>query len=168
MDNTTGFYEMSLNRMKLYKKRKMEIYYIKSLDIAEKGKMIIINTLEGNVLVKADECNYIMIGKYNDVYPISKELFDSKYEDVMGNIDHSIRLVAQSYNWNIEKIKKCRLVKESYVYAIQVNRDFKVYVKHCDSVIKGKKGDYYARSYEDPENSYIIQQKIMENTYYLA
>lgn len=65
----------------------------------------------------------------------------------------------------MEKVEGCRLIRDSYVYARRMEKDFSVYTKHCDSELFGNSGDYYAVTYEDPENVYIIQGEIMEETY---
>ena len=65
----------------------------------------------------------------------------------------------------LDKIEGCRLIKDSYVYARKMEKDFWVYTKHCDSKLYGNKGDYYTVTYEEPENVYIIRGDIMEATY---
>ena len=62
----------------LYKKKIENICFIKSLDIEKAGGKIKIPTLEGEVIVEASEDVYIMLGSFDDVYPIPKDLFCPK------------------------------------------------------------------------------------------
>ena len=149
----------------MYKKKKIKCHFVKSLDIEEKGTPIIIHTLEGDVTSIADKDTYIMIGACSDIYPIPRTLFEKRYQ-VIDEVDlHKITDVLREHKISPEVVKGCRLEKDSFVYARKMEEDFAVYTKHCQSILKGKKGDYYAVSYEDTENVYVIQGDVMESTY---
>lgn len=138
---------------------------MKSLHIKEAGEPIIIHTLEGNVSIPAGDGTYIMIGAHDDIYPIPRELFESKYQVIAEKNPVEVKDVAVRNGIALDKIEGCRLIKDSYVYARKMEMDFEVYTKHCDSKLYGNKGDYYTVTYEDPENVYIIQGDIMDETY---
>ena len=154
-----------LSELELYKKKKLKLHFLRSLDVQEQGRPVVVHTLEGDVTIVAGEDRYIMIGPHEDVYPISKAQFESKYQVVEGADMEAVRATSQLYGVDITRIKACRVVKDSYVYACRVDKEFSVYTKHCDSVLSGKAGDYYAVTYEDTDNVYIIQQDIMKETY---
>lgn len=157
--------KIELSDMKLFKKKKIVVHMIESCCVANKGDIIILETIEGKVNLKADEEMFIMIGPREDVYPIPKVLFESKYICVEPIINDNLLEVIRRNKWVLNKVKTCRLKRESLIYAKQMDSDFAVYVKHCDSVIYGKKGDYYAVTYEDTENAYIISNSLMQETY---
>lgn len=155
----------SLDKLDLYKKRKKNIHFVKSLYVKEAGESIVIHTLEGDVTIQASNETYIMIGAHDDIYPIPRELFESKYQVIDEMKPDEIEDVAVRNGIALDKIEGCRLINDSYVYARKMEKDFEVYTKHCDSKLYGNKGDYYTVTYEDPENVYIIRGDIMDETY---
>jgi len=155
----------SLAELQIYKKRKKNLHFVKSLNVKEAGEPVVIHTLEGDVTVPAGEEQYIMIGAHEDIYPIPRNLFESKYEVITERKLAEVEEVARRHGIDLEKVEGCRLMRDSYVYARRMEKDFSVYTKHCDSELFGNAGDYYAVTYEDPENVYIIQGDIMEETY---
>ena len=155
----------NLEELELYKKKKKNLHFVKSLNVKKAGEPIVIHTLEGEVTVPASEEQYIMIGAHEDIYPIPRELFESKYEVIAERNLSEVEEVVQRHGIDLEKVEGCRLEKESYVYARRMEKAFSVYTKHCDSELFGNAGDYYVVTYEDPENVYIIQGDIMEGTY---
>lgn len=164
--DTDGCVEFEISELNLYRKKNVDIHFIRSLDIADEGKEIVIPTLEGNINMIASAEQYIMIGPCNDIYPIPQKLFDKRYDVIEETaLVEKCELIS---GWNSNNIKCCRLKKETLVYAKEVSVEFKVYVKHCDSVIYGNPGDFYAVSYEDTDNAYIIGKFVMDNTYELV
>lgn len=155
----------NLEELELYKKKKKNLHFVKSLNVKDAGETVVIHTLEGDVTVLAGEEMYIMIGAHEDIYPIPRNLFESKYEVIAERNLAEVEDVAQRHGIDLEKVEGCRLKRDSYVYAKKMEKDFSVYTKHCDSELFGNAGDYYAVTYEDPENVYIIQGEIMEETY---
>lgn len=155
----------SLEELQIYRKKKKNIHFVKSLNVREAGEPIVIHTLEGDVTVSAEENQYIMIGAHEDIYPIPRELFESKYQVIAERNLAEVEAVAQRHGIDLEKVEGCHLKKDSFVYARRMEKDFSVYTKHCDSELFGKAGDYYTVTYEDLENVYIIQGDIMEQTY---
>lgn len=164
MDNVSKVV-YSLDELHLYKKKKRNVHYVKSLNVKEEGELIVIHTLEGDVTIPAGEEMYIMIGAHDDIYPIPRGLFESKYRIIKDRNLSEIETVAKKNGIDIEKIEGCCLAKESYVYARKMEKDFSVYTKHCDSELRGNAGDYYTVTYEEPENVYIIRGDIMDTTY---
>lgn len=155
----------SLKELELYKKKKKNLHFVKSLNVKEAGEPVVIHTLEGDVTVPAGEEMYIMIGAHEDIYPIPRNLFESKYEVIAERNLAEVEEVARRHGIDLEKVEGCRLIRDSYVYARRMEKDFSVYTKHCNSELFGNAGDYYTVTYEDPENVYIIQGEIMEETY---
>ncbi len=155
----------SLEELEVYKKKKKNLHFVKSLNVREAGEPIVIHTLEGDVTVPAGDDMYIMIGAHEDIYPIPRDLFESKYEVITERNLVEVEDVARRHGIELEKVEGCRLTRDSFVYARRMEKDFSVYTKHCDSELFGNVGDYYAVTYEDPENVYIIQGDIMEETY---
>lgn len=163
--NCMEYTKFELSKLKLYQKKKSTCHFVRSLNVKSAGEQITIHTLEGDVTVTADDDMYIMIGAYEDIYPIPKDTFESKYLVIPGMQPLIDDEVLDANGIDRSKIECCRLVTDSYVYARKMDKDFKVYTKHCDSVLSGKAGDYYVVSREDRENVYIIRGDIMEETY---
>lgn len=161
----TKLVEFNIEDLTLYRKKKISAHYIESLDIAENGISIQVPTLEGIVEVVAAHDQYIMIGPCNDIYPISRGLFKSRYETLVEAPDEGVAGQIKKLGWNPGAVKKCRLSKNAFVYAKEVAFDFSVFVKHSNSFIYGKAGDFYAVTFEDKENRYIISSHVMKETY---
>lgn len=155
----------AIDELQLYKKKKKNLHFVKSLHVKEAGESIVIHTLEGDVTIPAGDDTYIMIGAHDDIYPIPRELFVSKYQVITEKDLDEVKDVAGRNGIALDKIEGCRLMKDSYIYARRMEKDFSVYTKHCDSELFGNAGDYYAVTYEDPENVYIIRGDIMDETY---
>ena len=155
----------SLEELQLYKKKKKNLHVVKSLNVKEAGEPIVLHTLEGDVTIRAEEGTYIMIGAHEDIYPIPGELFESKYQIIAEKNLTEIEETANRNGITPDKVEGCRLIKDSYVYARKMEKDFVVYPRHCDSYLYGNKGDYYTVTYEEPENVYIIRGDIMDETY---
>ena len=160
--NEFGFIKFEVNELSIYKKKDLDVHFVASLDVADKGEKIIVPTLEGNVTIVASSEQLIMLGQHCDIYPIPQKLFDERYD--IGE-EETEEKIFENLPWDVKRIKKCHLKKETYVYAKEVPVDFKVYVKHCDSIIYGMAGDFYAVSFEDTDNAYIIRKSIMKDTY---
>ncbi len=166
--NADGYIHFKIDELNLYRKNRVEVHYLESLDIAGEGTEIVIPTLEGDVKVNSSRERYIMIGPCNDIYPIRRELFEKRY-DVLPDEPVSIDAgVITGLGWNLDCVKKCRLKNDVFIYAREVPTAFKVHVKHSDSDIYGEAGDYYVVSCEDTENAYIIDREVMRKTYTLV
>jgi phosphoglycolate phosphatase len=154
----------ALSQLQRYRKRDLVRYMIPSLDIAPAGDAISLSTLEGEVIITAGEDTLVMIGPCQDVYPISRQLFQRQYA-ISTEETAAVAELAERNGWNLKKISSCRLKILSDIYATAVGRDFSVYVREHNATIYGKAGDYYAVSAQNPENPYIIQGDILEKTY---
>ena len=151
--------KFEISELKRYQKKKLICHFVKSLNIKSQGEQIIVHTLEGDVVVTADEDTYIMIGAYNDIYPIQRKIFESKYQVIQDTSLLIDDVLLETHEIDRSKVETCRLMADSFVYARKMDKDFEVYTKHCDSTLYGKQGDYYAVSYEDTENVYIIHNR---------
>lgn len=157
--------KINIEELELYEKKRIIVHYLKSIDVAPKDTLITINTLEGPVNISSNEHTYILMGPCDDVYPISKTLFETRYEVLEQEMDKQEMRQIIKHGWNPEKVRACINIKKSYVYAKQMREPFAVYVKWCNALIHGEPGDFYAVSYEDLENAYIINKDIMQITY---
>ena len=158
--------EINITDLGLYKKKKIKQHFVKSTDVGQKGDVIDILTKEGVIELLVDENTYIMIGNFEDIYPIAKNIFDFRYRIVeIGDINQTVRDFINHYSISKEKIKGCQLREDVFVYAKEIDSSFCVYEKYTHSILKGNPGDYYAISREDLSNTYIIQKDIMEKSY---
>ena len=165
MDSNTRCTKLKITELKKYKKKKIAVHVIESMLVTIHDGKIVLHTLEGDVSIEQNEDSLIMIGPKNDVYPISRQLFESKYS-IMESVENKyIDGVAEQYGWDKRKIKTCILFKDSFVLAKRMEKKFLVFVKQCQKVIHGDAGDYYVVTEEDPDNAYIISSEIMCDTY---
>ena len=156
------------NELKKYKKKRALVHFIRSLDIKEEGETIILCTLEGNVEVKASKDIIVMIGQHEDIYPITREMFENKYQVLDKRENSELEDICRKHGIDVAKVQGCILMKDSFVYGRKMEEAFSVYIKHCNSLISGEAGDYYVVSAEDLEDIYIIDAEIMEETYELV
>lgn len=157
--------ESEISQMDIYVKKRIPVFAIESTDIGKPGEKIIIHTLEGDEEIISCKDFIILIGPRKDVYPIPRELFESRYDVSDSPVSETAYETAIKFNWPVEKIKTCEIKKDIYIYAKQMNEEFSVFVKHIGAAIQGKKGDYMAVSKDDRENIYIIDNEIMSLTY---
>ncbi len=156
------------NELRKYRKKKITVHFIKSVDVKKEGEQILLHTLEGDVEIVSSKDIFIMIGKQDDIYPIPRELFESKYQIMDTRENLEIVDVCERNGIDSTKVRECKLIKDSFVYGKKVEEEFTVYTKHCDSFLYGEAGDYYVVSAEDIENVYVIKENIMEETYELV
>lgn len=157
----------------LYTKLPTIYGYVKTLDFLEAGAECKIRTYEGDVMVKASEDIYVMIGMLGEVYPISREKFEQKYEVIdevfYRKFEYAPAIV------DMEKFRKhellpyarqCLRKKEADIYAKQLVSPVKVFSKwNYDNYMYGNAGDYICYAPDDRNDVYIIKKQIFEATY---
>lgn len=143
-----NLYPIESNMLNIYKEDEVfqNAYKNGFLIFDQKGKLIAIHskeTFEHNL--QPQKCNQdeiLVIGRFNDCYPISKEIFQQRYIHIEGS----------KYQ------KKSNIV----IYAIQNPYDYEILVKNQHGDLKCKIGDYITKN----NNSYaVVDKQIFEETY---
>ena len=97
----------SVDELQLYKKKRQSIHYVKSLNVKSAGEELVIHTLEGDVTILADRDTYILIGAYDDIYPIPRELFERKYCEIADKDLANVKAVAKRNGIDVKRIEGC-------------------------------------------------------------
>ena len=168
-----GEHKEDLSRMKFYIKKKFNVGYIHTTDIAPEGSSIRLRTLEGDVSIHVEEDAYIIIGVEGEIYPIKKNKFeisykpdDSKYS-FPGEYEPSIIDTENGQKIEIlSKAKSCISMGGAGIYAREIDHRVKIFTAwDKESYYLGVDGDYLAARGEDPSDIYIIARHIFDKTY---
>lgn len=169
--------ENAVTEYPVYKKKNIPWAVVKTIDIAEPGKEILIRTLETvtGVRVKASPEMYVMIGILGEVYHITKEKFNSTYVESEEEVDifeqmlefiPAVEVVEDGSYVAIDTIAHlCYPKKGNGIYATQLTERTKVFPVNMEDYYVGKEGDYLVVRRDDLQDVYIIQKDIFEETY---
>lgn len=165
--------EMDVSDMVLYKKRRIPLGFVQSSSILPVGTQVLIRTMEGDVEAAVSDDVYIMIGKLGDVYPVSREKFESVYqitgESFCINPEYSPtiknRQSGETYNL-LQSARTCVETEDTVVYAKPVSKSVKVFsLWNKKKYMVAQKGDYLAVRSDDLRDVYVIDKKIFRKTY---
>ena len=134
----------------LYEKLKIKSGYVKTTDIYPAGTELRVRTLEGDVFIAVDENIYLMIGADGEVYPIEKNVFNKKYNEIDEN--YIIECEYLPSVCNVSKNEPVSLMKyakacinndNSRIYAKSLVKNAKVFTKwNYEKYMMGNIGDY--------------------------
>lgn len=166
-------YEIDLTDMKLYRKKKLPLGYVKTAEIFEPGTTVCVRTLEGDLDVQIQDDIYIMIGIKGEVYPNKKEKFDRSYQVLdepycfEGEYAPTVKDVVEGKNISlIPYARSCITTGESYIYVKPLDHRVKVFTEWDEEkYMLGKEGDFLAVRKDDHHDIYIIEKNIFEKTY---
>ncbi len=158
---------------KQYKKRQLELGFVRLLDLFEAGTECKVRTLEGDVIVKSDENIYLMIGYEGEVYPLEKNVFEAKYEVLTDAYNEKfeyppsiIRLDENKQYSLMDYANKCITTKESIVWAKPAKKYTKVFTKWgYEAYMAAEAGDMLCYRIEDDTDLYVVKKEIFEKTY---
>lgn len=169
-------YQADLATMQRYTKKPVRVGYVKSTDLLQAGSKMCIRTLEGDLNVCADEGLYIMVGIRGEVYPIKKEKFDRGYrptnEPFCLQTDYHPSVIDKNTFTSLDLlpyIRTCISAGNVSIYAKVLDRTIKVYTAwDPNNYMLGSPLDYLAVRCDDPQDVYVIEGGIFQNTYQLA
>lgn len=158
---------------KIYKKKAVELGYVKTLDIFEEGTEIKIRTFVGDAQVVASESVYLMIGYMGEVYPINKEIFYQRYnatdEVYVKTFDYMPTVRNEKEGKSLELMiyaRKCIRKDEAKIYAKCLKKPAKVVTKwKYDRYMEGYEGDYLCCGIENTNDIYIVKKEVFSETY---
>lgn len=174
-------YEVNLEDMELYEKKKMTVGYVEADNLLPVGTPITIRTLEGDVDLVVTDDLYIIIGIKGEVYPNHREKFlhsyrvlDEKYsvEDCTISTEYIPVLKNRANGQDmplIDYAKKCIPSGRVQIYARPLDKGVKVFTAWDESkYMLGKPGDWLAVRSDDMRDIYVVERDIFERSYLLV
>ncbi|MCR4902672.1 MAG: DHH family phosphoesterase [Butyrivibrio sp.] len=166
-------YKLDMSKMNMYRKKTLHVGYVRSTDVFPEGNIAQVRTLEGDVEVVIDDERYLMIGVDGEVYPITREHFDQRYQkeniaysqefEYSPSIRNSVTGVRKSL---LPYAKACVSIGKVEIYAKKLRRGVKVFTKwEKEKYSSGEVGDYLVCRSTDLHDIYIIKEDIFEKIY---
>ena len=165
--------EIDCSDFRLYRKKKLQVGYVKATDLFASGTNIVVRTLEGDVQINVTEKTYLMVGIKGEVYPITVEKFQKGYEIIEGNYECEVVYQPTVKNEDtgvtyslLDYAKPCLALGGVKIYAKQLTHGVKIFTAWDEiNYMKGEAGDYLAVREDDTHDIYVIEEKIFGITY---
>lgn len=166
-------YVADISECKKYTKLPFELGYVRGLDVAKEHQMVVVRTLEGDQVISIEKDTYIMIGIQGEIYPITEDKFNVKYNRLDGeyvsNFEYNPELIDGDTGTRInllEKAHKCVSTGLGNIYARELDHRVKIFTAwDRERYYLGKPGDYLAIREDDLNDVYIIAGSIFPVTY---
>lgn len=170
--------KFDFEEFKRYRKKKIPWAYVKTTDIAKKGEILLVKSLENTsgIKITVSDDKYIMIGIRGEVYDIAREKFEKSYmetEEEFDVFDKILDFIPEVESYPEENgiaideyAKLCYPKSEAVIYAKEIKKRTKVFGKNNrEDYFVGNPLDYLAVRIDDEQDSYIIKKDIFEDTY---
>lgn len=166
-------YEMKTTGMKQYRRRKIELGYVKTQDVMPIGSPITIRTLEGDLKVTVEEGQYLIIGIKGDVNVISKKQFEKRFIP----LEHKFSIYMEyiptirsktegKVTYITEYANSCVSSEDILIYAKKIKKTVKVFpLDDEEKYMLGKIGDYMAIRCDNLNDIYIIEKEMFQKSY---
>ena len=160
-------------KLRRYRKKPLPVGFVRTLDLLENGTECKLRTLEGDVMVRADDDIYIMIGVFGEAYPIERSVFESKYTVAegayTGEFEYAPKLIRLSdgsaFNL-LDYAKKCLPNAGAQVLARPLERYTKVLTEwNYEAYMSGVEGDMLCYTNGNSRDVYIAKRKVFDVTY---
>ncbi len=166
-------HNLSKDNMDTYKKKKVIVGAVHSIDIFPEGSPLLIRALEGDVEVISGKDIYIMIGICGEVYPIRQEKYKTSYQIINQPFQIEAQYSPTVHNLSTKETVElmshahaCIATGDTFIYARSLTKRAKVFTRwDYTRYISGKAGDYLVRKQDDIHDIYIVQKTIFEQTY---
>ncbi|MFI3176860.1 MAG: DHH family phosphoesterase [Eubacteriales bacterium] len=166
-------YEIDTSCMQRYRKKKIPLGFVKTIDLGMVGTPLTVRTLEGDLDIRVDEQIYIMIGLKGEVYPIQCHKFQASYEVLDRAYDLDIEYVPtvrRQQDGTSQNIlcyaKSCVPTGEIHILARQLENVVKIFTLWDEEkYMLGKVGDYIAVRMDDAHDIYVVEQGVFQKTY---
>ena len=137
------------------------------------GTKLKVRTLEGETAVTVSGDTLLMLGIHDEPYPIEREKFLKKYLltgkkfSFSGEYDPIVRDQQNGKKVPLDGItEECVSTGTAFVYARRLKKRTHVFnLWNTDRYAYGKAGDWFAVMKDDPQDYYIIQGYIFDETY---
>ena len=161
------------SKMKRYERSSIVLGYVEAKQLIPAGNMAIIRTLFGDNTVEINDNTILIIDYSGNVFPISKEKFNSNYTVTRKKFRPEFDYVPTIKNADTGKVmqllplaKSCTSTGELNIFAKKISKTTKLF-PYWDSekYMLGQKGDYIAVSIENKHNVFIIEKNLFKKTY---
>jgi len=174
-----GRLNIDIQTLEPYRKNKIPIGFVRTVDVFPSGKELVIRTLEGDTYVSSDPDIYVMVGIYQEVWPIKRLKFEASYRELDSVYVHDERFRKEKqYEPTVKDriqgeaisllpfIHPCVPTGEITIYVKKLEKRTKVFTAwNLESYMFGDIGDYLAVRGDDPNDAYIIEESIFHETY---
>ena len=174
-----GRLEIDVNKLEKFRKKAIPIGFVRSIDIFPVGTELIIRTLEGDTYVTADPDVYIMVGIYQEVWPIKRKKFEASYHESDSPYKQDEQFKSgNQYEPTVKDrisgeavsllpfVRSCIPTGENIVCVKKLERRTKVFTTwNLDGYMFGDISDYLAIRLDDINDAYLIEKSIFNKTY---
>ena len=171
-------YEADISTMKVYRKRKIPVGFVRAAQVLPVGTPITIRTLEGDINLTVEEDLYIIIGIKGEVYPNRRAKFEQSYQELQQAYTQSEYSASSEYVPMIKNradgknlvltdyAEMCVPTGEVQIYARPLTKGVKVFTAwDREKYMLGREGDYLAVRCNDLHDVYVVEKDIFAKTY---
>lgn len=171
-------YVADTSQMKRYRKKPVQLGFVKSDEVLPVGTPITIRTLEGDIDMVVDQNLYIMIGVKGEVYPYDSKKFAKNYRVLAQKYCSGNCVVHTEYTPTVKNrldgtsealiryAGVCVTTGETYIFASELTQRTKLFTAwDNEKYALGKPGDYLAVRCDDRQDVYIVEKDVFAITY---
>ena len=164
---------INVDRLDLYQKLPYELGCVRLSDLFPVGTSVLIRTLEGDINVRIDDDDHLMIGIQGEIYPINEDKLINSYEFVSDSYENFFEYepMVKDINSGEKKLvtscaKTVKSKDSSLIYAYPLTKKTKVFTSWDeDTYITGEIGDYLAIRRDDLNDIYVIKSHLFSKLY---
>ena len=170
---------INTDKLEKYCKKAIPIGFVRSADVFPMGTELVIRTLEGDTHITSDPDIYIMVGIYQEVWPIKRVKFEASYYELDSPYRQDEQFKSENqYEPTVKDriqgeavsllpfIRSCVPTGENIIYVKKLERRTKVFTTwNLEAYMFGDIGDYLAVRGDDINDAYVIEESIFHKTY---
>ena len=175
-DSTDTVYsgkELDMSGFSLYRKLPVHAGVADLSRVFATGSKVLLRTLEGDIDLMINADQLLMIGISGEAYPIKRSTFEKNYQLTGDGYRFTEDYVPAARDYTTGKqidlsaiAKECISLGSSLVYAKQLSKRTHVFtIWDNQKYIYAKPGDWIAVQKDNPDDIYIIAERIFEDTY---
>ena len=167
------------DKLEKYCKKAIPIGFVHSTDVFPAGTELVIRTLEGDTHITTDPDIYIMVGIYQEVWPIKRVKFEASYRELDSSYKQEEQFRTENqYDPTVKDriqgesvsllpyIRSCIPTGQNMIYVKKLEKRTKVFNSwNLDGYMFGDIGDYLAIRADDINDAYVIEESIFHKTY---
>ena len=165
--------KISIEGLSLYRKLPTEVGCVLLSDLFPCGTSVLIRTLEGDINVRIEADDYLMIGTQGEIYPISEAKLKQSYELISDTYVNNFEYIPKIKNVTTgEKklvtscAKTVRSKDSSLIYVYPIQKKVKLFTAWDEETyITGEIGDYLAIRKDDLNDIYVIKSHLFPKLY---
>ncbi|WP_029233531.1 DHH family phosphoesterase [Butyrivibrio sp. VCB2006] len=164
---------ISTDGLNLYQKLPTEVGCLKLSDVFPVGTNVSIRTLEGDINIRIDDDDHLMIGTMGEIYPINEDKLKRSYELISDNYEKEFEytpkvkdLATGEKRLVTAYAKTVRSKDSSEIYAFPLKKKAKVFTAWDEeNYYSGEIGDYLAIRADDISDLYVIKKDVFSKLY---